>query len=103
MYSQGGPLICDVLFCFLSEVPVTNWAAQYLVEYVKSTVQNIANEGTPQSVRPTLLIPTQALQCSDRRPTRLHGQSSLDNTMDLLSDICCILTIVLATGLGKLF
>jgi len=27
-YNVGHPLIRDVMFCFLSEVPVTNWAAQ---------------------------------------------------------------------------
>ena len=29
-YIVGCPLSCDVLFCFLSEVPVTNWAVQEL-------------------------------------------------------------------------
>ena len=30
-YTVGHPLGRDVLLCFLSEVPVTNWAAQYLL------------------------------------------------------------------------
>ena len=27
-YTVERPLICDVIFCFLSEFPVTNWVAQ---------------------------------------------------------------------------
>ena len=30
LYTPGPPLSRDVLFCFLSEVPVANWAAQHL-------------------------------------------------------------------------
>ena len=30
MYTVWHPLSRDVLFCYLSEVPVTNWAAQWL-------------------------------------------------------------------------
>ena len=57
LYTPGRPLSCDVLFCFLSEVPVTNWAAQYLQfqpngrsEHVKTAAKNITTEQTPHCV-----------------------------------------------------
>ena len=56
LYTPGPPLSRDVLFCFLSEVPVANWAAQHLqfqpngrLEHVK-TVKNITTEQTPHCV-----------------------------------------------------
>ena len=40
-YTVGHPLGRDVLLCFLSEVPVTNWAAQYLL-YQPNGQRNIS-------------------------------------------------------------
>ena len=61
MYIVGRPIICDVLFCFILEVPVTNRAAhssctaavsaQQPEEHVKNTLQNITTEWTPHSVQ----------------------------------------------------
>ena len=48
IYTLGRPLSSNVLFCFLSEVLVTNWAAvsaQRPVEHVKNALQKIKTEG----------------------------------------------------------
>ena len=60
MYIVGRPIICDVSFCFILEVLVTNRAAhssctaavsaQQPEEHVKNTLQNITTEWTPHSV-----------------------------------------------------
>ena len=46
---------CDILFCFLSEVPVANWAAQKLKYHFKNALQNIMTDRTPHSVSAALL------------------------------------------------
>ena len=49
----------DVLFCFLTEVSVTDFAvsAQRLVEHLKNALQNITTDRTTHSVHERLNFP----------------------------------------------